>query len=139
VAAGADDDFTIEADIPGVGTFTFSAPLPAAFVGGAGFRDNGDGLESAPVDISWTPADDDALMDLHLRANHHRRVGFSSCRLDDSVGEVTATAAIIDPLRPTTGFEGGDARRSFVGHVVTAAGCIEVAVVRSEPIFPRFE
>jgi hypothetical protein len=106
--------------------------MPAAFVNGASFNDPGSNGGSSPVVFSWTPADDGSQMDLFLRANHHRRVGFSQCRLADAAGTVTASAGMIEPLRPTTGFEGGDARRSFVGSVDTADGCIEVAVVRQE-------
>lgn len=132
LTAAPDGIYTIDADIPGVGAIAFTAPLPGVFVDGVTFIDRGGANTSAPVEVSWTPAHDGSLMDLRLSPNHHRPIGFSRCRLDDDEGSVTVSAAMMDPLRPPTGFEGGQARRSFVARIESSGGCIEIAVVREE-------
>ena len=124
----ADEVFTLRVLIPGEPTVTFSSSMPTLLsepITGSDPNHNGG---SGPVTFSWTPGGDDSVMHLTLRPNHHAPIGFAECVVADDVGTVTASAAMIEPLRRVTGFEGGQGTRMFVGSAELSMGCVELAV-----------
>ena len=137
LVAAENGAYIIEVSVPPARPFTFAASMPVPLTE-VTFADNGDGLEPATVDFAWDAANDGAAVHLFLKPNHHRPVGFSECRFDDSVSAHQTSAAMIRPLRFVTGFEGGTATRAHVAAATTATGCIEVRIGTATLIEPGF-
>ena len=120
--------------LPGVGQLLFAAPLPAPFAGPVNASDPNNNGGQGPVVVTWPAGNDDAIVHLFLKPNHHAPLGFSECVLDSGATTVTASEAMVAPLRLVTGFEGGTATRAFVGKVEIAGGCVDVTIGHSELI-----
>ena len=96
-----------------------------------------DGNASGGVLASWSSVGDGAAVLLFLKPNHHAPIGFSQCLLQDDDEGAAASAAIIDPLRLVTGFEGGTASRAFVTSRRTGLGCIEISIQSDTLMSPQ--
>jgi hypothetical protein len=85
----------------------FAAEMPVAFADFMNVEDEGNLENSGAVTATWESIGDGAQMHFFFKPNHHAPIGFSQCLVDETVETVTASAALIDPLRLVTGFEGG--------------------------------
>lgn len=131
------DTYELRVSIPGQPVIVFNAEMPVGFADFMTVEDEGDLENSGAVTATWESIGDGAQMHFFFKPNHHAPIGFSQCLVDETVETVTASAALIDPLRLVTGFEGGTVTRVFLGSAQIDIGCVELSVGTDTLIIPQ--